>query len=963
MTRFVGMFLMAALVVSAAGRDDVGPQGDVPQSEQTSWQPAGTFAPASPDAGFSYVYVSAGSSNNYWPWSTLLGSSARFQMLYLQSEIGRAGRISAFAFQNGNAARRGFQNLTVKFCHTTVASLSTDFAANYGGATPETVHFAPSQVVGSGSVGGWDTVPVSWQYDNQHNLLVEITWDGADPGPSVSCRYGVRTPTRRTWAWDWQAASGVMVDEYLYNARFTFDENDVACSYIAAPVAQLDSGFVIAPACSVFNYGSSAASYPVHMRIGAMYRESTAVSEHLPGTSRYVTFPAWTAGPRGYVQVACSTALANDPNPANDRARDSVFVRVWDAGAQSIADPHGTYQSGATVVPAATWRNNGNTPATFQAWMCLDNPARVRVYSQKIDVNNLLPNMTMFLNTFPGHRLVDAGSWTVKCSTWQYGDMRLSNNVIVDTFRVQSRVAGDIGVVAIIEPGAAVDTAETIAPSGRWRNYGPEPQGFTAWMMLRNPAGTRVYFEDTTVLSLAAGAEVALTFPCYFPGRDTGRWLCRCSTYAANDSNITNDWRDLPFVVSGRPPWPVGWQEVEGMTAGAKLLKEGGWLALEQDGGLIFAAKGNKTSEFYSFDPMGDNNGVWTTLPAWPNGTEAKPPAKGACATGDGAGRVYAVKGNNTMGFWRYSHDSLSWMQLADVPYGESRKRVKGGGDMVYVVDADTGFVYFMKGYKTDFFRFNTVSGFWDTTLPQMPTGSNAKWDKGSWLSFDGAGRIWAHKAKYHELWAYDIPNRSWVGPYEGMPLAGMTGKSKKSKDGGSAVCDGGMLYALKGGNTIEFWMYNTADNTWVEHDTIPAVGSTGKKKRVKGGGDVVRWSSGIFFAIKGNKCNEMWRYVVPSQGADMCDRGGILAGPAGLPDRFFATTTPVAIRHSLVRWSHGGSGPSTVSVYDIAGRPVLRQMATGRTGSLDLRGLSAGVYLVRFESASRRETCKLVIE
>jgi hypothetical protein len=319
---------------------------------------------------------------------------------------------------------------------------------------------------------------------------------------------------------------------------------------------------------------------------------------------------------------------------------------------------------------------------------------------------------------------------------------------------------------------------------------------------------------------------------------------------------------------------------------------------------------------------------------------------------------VYATKGNGTGGFWRYAADSLAWAQMPDVPLGPSGKKVKGGTDMVYVVENDTGYVYLLKGLKQDFFRFNTVSGVWDTSLPPAPAGARPKWDKGSWLVYDGMTTLYAHKAKYHELWTFDIVTHTWgTAALPGMPLVGSMGKSKKSKDGGCAAYYGGALYALKGGNTQEFWKFTIATNAWVELETMPAFGSTAKKKRVKAGGDIVSFGGGAFFAFKGNKTNELWRYVAAAP-AGPCLPEGAQSGATAPVAR-----GPALVSGRLVSYSLPGSGPVGVSVVDVTGRTVLRQTAAARAGTLDLTRLSAGVYLARFEGAGLSTTRKLVIE
>jgi hypothetical protein len=326
---------------------------------------------------------------------------------------------------------------------------------------------------------------------------------------------------------------------------------------------------------------------------------------------------------------------------------------------------------------------------------------------------------------------------------------------------------------------------------------------------------------------------------------------------------------------------------------------------------------------------------------------------------------VYATKGNNTQGFWRYSIDSLTWTQFPVVPMGPSGKRVKGGTDMVYVQEGDTGYAYLLKGYKQDFFRFNTVSGVWDTSLPMAPAGGNPKWDKGSWVVYDGTQYIYAHKAKYHELWQFDVATHTWgTAALPGMPLAGMMGKSKKSKDGGSAAYYAGAIYALKGGNTQEFWKL-TLPSPWAEKETMPAFGSTGKKKRVKAGGDIVSWGGGAFFALKGNKTLEMWRYVEDlNRQPRGIIRSGIMSGL--MRDRAqqvgFASTVVSGRRLRLLVDAHG---PSMLRLFDVAGRIVIsRTFVSGRAShEVDLGRLAAGAYLAEVRAPGLAATRKLIVQ
>ncbi|MEO0050322.1 MAG: hypothetical protein ABIK42_04190, partial [candidate division WOR-3 bacterium] len=321
-------------------------------------------------------------------------------------------------------------------------------------------------------------------------------------------------------------------------------------------------------------------------------------------------------------------------------------------------------------------------------------------------------------------------------------------------------------------------------------------------------------------------------------------------------------------TVTGRQVWTTDTIRVKKRYAWVerhpipRYVKDGGWLTYNSDNGLIYAARGYKSGDFYCYDPSANE---WTRLNSWPLGGEGRLPYRGSAGC-YGGGYIWAVKGNNTRGFWRYSVTHNTWQQLESIPRGNSGRNPKGGTDVVYVVLNDTGYVYLLKGYKQDFMRYNTISGRWQQ-LPNAPDGVKPKWDRGSWLVYDGVNTLYAHKAKYHELWTFDLTTGQWdTIPLQGMPfISGITGRSKKSKDGGSAAYYNGFIYALKGGNTCQFWRYDIANNSWIELDPMPDFGSTGEKKRVRGGGNIT-CANGTFYAFKGGKTAEFWRYLPSSE-------------------------------------------------------------------------------------------------
>ncbi|MCX8015132.1 MAG: C25 family cysteine peptidase, partial [candidate division WOR-3 bacterium] len=158
---------------------------------------------------------------------------------------------------------------------------------------------------------------------------------------------------------------------------------DVGVSKLLVPT-QVDSGAVIVPACSVYNYGNMTAGYWTRMKIGGFYEDSVRIENHLPNAFRHLTFSSCTLRMRGTHPVSCSTAFTGDINPANDTARKSVFVRVLDVGVTEIVQPVGIVDSTATVIPKAMVKNYGNTTVSFPVTF------RIGYWSNTQPVSNLL---------------------------------------------------------------------------------------------------------------------------------------------------------------------------------------------------------------------------------------------------------------------------------------------------------------------------------------------------------------------------------------------------------------------------------------------------------------------------------------------------------------------------------------------------------------------------------------------
>ncbi|UCG43232.1 MAG: T9SS type A sorting domain-containing protein, partial [candidate division WOR-3 bacterium] len=565
-------------------------------------------------------------------------------------------------------------------------------------------------------------------------------------------------------------------------------------------------------------------------------------------------------------------------------------------------------------------------------------------------------------------------SGTYFARTWHalLTDEDRSNDSLQQDFAVVGE-GTDVALTQVVYPRSFEQSGTDMTPTLRCRNNGPSAVSFMGYVMLYDPYTDSLrYSEMKTVPSLESEATTLVEFPVINLGSDTGVWGAYCSLYCAGDIVPGNNVVSLSFTVSPEPPYEPGWTEMASMPLGpsGKPVKRGAWATLHVPTDRIYAAKGYKTTDFYSYDPYAD---LWDTLSGMPYTTHpmwgGRVPRKGSKGVSDGEDIIYVTQGNNTLGFWAYSVSMDSWWILPDVPLGDRRKKVKGGTDLLYLTEGDTGYVYLLKGYKNEFYRFNVVRRAWEP-LENAPIGIREKYDKGSWLAHDpmtDANVMYAHKAKYHEFYKFRRDSLKWEQTnMGGMPFIGKMGRKKKSKDGGSADIWAGEIYALKGGNTQELWKYDDSLG-WTELETIPAFGSTQRKKRVKYGADLVHWNYGIFFTLKGNKTVEWWRYVShPSAAYSAPRRSGVMAEAVKVR-RYGITVAPNPLSDGVaqVRFALPRTGPVTLSVFDMAGRAVEKQtVLAGRSGSarLDLRGLSAGVYLVKVEAGEYTDTRKLVV-
>jgi hypothetical protein len=411
-----------------------------------------------------------------------------------------------------------------------------------------------------------------------------------------------------------------------------------------------------------------------------------------------------------------------------------------------------------------------------------------------------------------------------------------------------------------------------------------------------------------------------------------------------------------------------------------KNVKDGGCIAYKPDstGEYVYALKGNGRYEFYRYNITGNTWDTKESIPAVGRSGRKKAVKKGAAiATSrpnflggcEGTSELMATKGNSTLEWWKYDPTlsgtpTYPWTQMADIPTGA--KTVREGAGAVRIPFRDTMCEFFLKGSGTqEFYKHNDGTDAWER-MTDAPLGASGKaWKNGSAIAYDSINQtIYALKGSYNELHAYDVATNTWTQKAS-LPLIGSGGRKKKVKDGAGLAYLGGKLYAQKGGNTREFWIYDIAANAWTQTEDMPVGGG----KNVKGGGAITASRSSIY-SFKGNNTLEFYSYT-PATFNAWPTAGGSSTELSSLspPSAYALSITPNPFSGAAtITYSLPQAGNTTLKLYDVTGKLVttlVQGYHTAGSSSFVVHGSSfaRGIYLLKFESEGNTTTSKLIVE
>ncbi len=591
---------------------------------------------------------------------------------------------------------------------------------------------------------------------------------------------------------------------------------------------------------------------------------------------------------------------------------------------------------GATVRLPFTIKNVGDRSDTFR--MRATNPLGWNLIPSFFDVF-LSPSMESTLH-FNLQIPPNAPSWTTTLIFGTATSKTDTNQTHEDWLAVRVNEV-DIMPTLIVSPSGIIPQGKLDTPKVYVYNSGHLKSFFDVFVEIDLPSPYR----DSVKGRSAEPGELVPIEMVPLTLTSAGTFNVKFYTRATGDADSSNDTLRGTFQVI---PGVAGWMkknDVVGQPSG-KMVKGGGGITATDDN--LFLILGNNTRDFMKYDISGD---LWSAACSIPTGERNKKVKKGAYIVDDGI-YVYAFKGGGTNEFYKYDPSANSWSALNEPGFTKGLK----GGFATYV-NYGGNYIYAGSGSNNkEWKRFNIGTNTWEAAEPATLPVEKAK--VGSGLTYDGTSKVYFLQGGGKKNYFYfadlsaDVP--VWT-PLESLPLNTPGGRKKKVKEGGCIEYWNGKVYAVKGGNTKEFWSYDPTTNSWTY---IGEVGGGAPAKGIKCGRTLTSTDDGIFCLI-GNNTKEFWFYSPTGVFGKLLE-SGIAGEEVALIKRFsFKATNPtkgiVNIRYTLPQ-----KEVATLRIYNVLGELVYS--AKSDKGYFTIKNLPAGIYLLRFETKGYKEDRKLIV-
>ncbi len=549
-------------------------------------------------------------------------------------------------------------------------------------------------------------------------------------------------------------------DQYRADDTSTIQVNvrvrDVGAVSIVHPVDTVPDGITLRPRCMVQNFGTNSVNFDVEFRIG-VWVDTATVSLLEPGQSTVVEMKKLYSTNPGMWLSTARTLLADDKVPANNVCYDTFWVPGvirHDVAVEQVLAPADTVDTLTNVVPKARVANYSPTTETWRVFFKVYDTQGGVVYSESL-LGVSLPSQTSKVLEFPQTRFPVAGTYVGRCSSHLVTDQNWTNNVAAREFYVVTAGGWEKGMKEVssvpLGSGRQVKDGGFIVADLAGRIFvgkGYKTGEFYLYSAGANrwtPLCSIPWYNMTDTKAKLPGKGAAAVCD----GLNKIYLVMGNNTLGFLEYDISaNSWKFLQDVPLGNRG-----SRVKGGTA-AEYVGKG-------DTGYVYVIKGG-TNEFYRYNIQAKRwdtmpPAPYSTSPKYPAGSwlrqvpsgvtplwymyvhQAKYNSEGrhslfsydlladtwtrvslrgmplagmqggsfrAKKSGDGggavvyAGNIYAIKGGNTQGFYRYSPGMDDWTELDTIPRSGSggKKCVKGGGGITV---HPAGAFFILKGNKT----------------------------------------------------------------------------------------------------------------------------------------------------------------------------------------------------------------------------------------------------------------------
>ncbi len=553
----------------------------------------------------------------------------------------------------------------------------------------------------------------------------------------------------------------------------------------------------------------------------------------------------------------------------------------------------------------------------------------------------------------------------------------------------------DAAALEIVRP-AGYEFPGLITPQAKIQNYGTITDSIRVFMHIG-----LVYAQDTLITGLAPGESTIVSFESFNPwDAQLGTYTAVCSVRMVGDVDSSNNATSKFVTVA---TW-VRRADIPAQYRKRKVKNAG--LCYAPTTGRLYALKGSNSADFWTYSIASDS---WDTLASVPLAPSGSKPRDGAHLTFDPShgnlGSIWALKGGGRPDFYRYDIATDTWYtqksavvtyQHLPPPGFRDYRAPKKGAAIEYVPEQGAqGSVFVIPGSGTNYIWYYDIAGdswtyphdtltqagvmYWppyDVPYGQYGTrckfGSDLAYLNGKLYVLKGSGTLEAYGftpglPPSDDPWRDTLDQVTFKGP-----------RYRNVKAGGSLVGNGDRLYALKGGNTQEFWRYRVDKDTWHQLTDIP-LALSGKRVKVKRGSGMASVDSTIY-CLKGSTSYEFWQYkpgadTVPWFLGDRPDREGVMADKVMLDlSRPWLVAYPNPTRIGLtISYNLTATAPTRLRVYDAAGklianlwdaaRPRGRYVAHWNALAADGGSVASGVYFVKLESGDSRLTQKFIVQ